>query len=200
MWEAIERLQQSDPETSSEGQSYAEEFGSHCKDSRNSTNLPIIQPQNSIIHRNKNVVTIPRFMTGQSDWSSWESDGRKLLVGAREMLWSSSATVWDTGLLLARIFGLYAKGMQKAKNGFRDSTYQRKKMLLCWKPLPLHGKDSKGSYADQAMTLSHWEHDDQNDVECDNERAALAILIANLKLDVDDNKKIQMKIKRFKSN
>ncbi|GKA79906.1 hypothetical protein Tco_0786502 [Tanacetum coccineum] len=34
--------------------------------------------------------------------------------------------------------------------------------------------------------------DDQNDVECDNERAALA----NLKLDVDDNKKIQKQLKK----
>ncbi|GKB05610.1 hypothetical protein Tco_0833805 [Tanacetum coccineum] len=37
---------------------------------------------------------------------------------------------------------------------------------------------------------------DQNDVECDNERAALANLIANLKLDVDDNKKIQKQLKK----
>ncbi|GJU77295.1 hypothetical protein Tco_1274365 [Tanacetum coccineum] len=35
------------------------------------------------------------------------------------------------------------------------------------------------------------EQDDQNDVECDYERVALANLIANLKLDVDENKKIQ---------
>ncbi|GJT05703.1 retrovirus-related pol polyprotein from transposon TNT 1-94 [Tanacetum coccineum] len=38
--------------------------------------------------------------------------------------------------------------------------------------------------------------DDQNDAECDNERAALANLIANLKLDVDDNKKIQKQLKK----
>ncbi|GJT62167.1 retrovirus-related pol polyprotein from transposon TNT 1-94 [Tanacetum coccineum] len=38
--------------------------------------------------------------------------------------------------------------------------------------------------------------DDQNDVECDNERAALANLIANLKLDVDENKKIQKQLKK----
>ncbi|GJX89829.1 retrovirus-related pol polyprotein from transposon TNT 1-94 [Tanacetum coccineum] len=37
---------------------------------------------------------------------------------------------------------------------------------------------------------------DQNDVECDNERVALANLIANLKLDVDDNKKIQKQLKK----
>ncbi|GKF59710.1 hypothetical protein Tco_0176496, partial [Tanacetum coccineum] len=37
---------------------------------------------------------------------------------------------------------------------------------------------------------------DQNNVDCDNERAALANLIANLKLDVDDNKKIQKQLKK----
>nr|GEU50829.1 hypothetical protein [Tanacetum cinerariifolium] len=37
---------------------------------------------------------------------------------------------------------------------------------------------------------------DQNDVECDDERAALANLIATLKLDVDENKKIQKQLKK----
>ncbi|GKB20546.1 retrovirus-related pol polyprotein from transposon TNT 1-94 [Tanacetum coccineum] len=38
--------------------------------------------------------------------------------------------------------------------------------------------------------------DDQNDVECDDECVALANLIANLKLDVDENKKIQKQLKK----
>nr|GEV04747.1 retrovirus-related Pol polyprotein from transposon TNT 1-94 [Tanacetum cinerariifolium] len=37
---------------------------------------------------------------------------------------------------------------------------------------------------------------DQNDVESDDERVALPNLIANLKLDVDENKKIQKKLKK----
>nr|GEW60984.1 hypothetical protein [Tanacetum cinerariifolium] len=37
---------------------------------------------------------------------------------------------------------------------------------------------------------------DQNPVECDDERVALANLIANLKLDVDENKKIQNQLKK----
>ncbi|GJZ08439.1 hypothetical protein Tco_0542722 [Tanacetum coccineum] len=37
---------------------------------------------------------------------------------------------------------------------------------------------------------------DKNDVECDDERVALANLIANLKLDVDENKKIQKQLKK----
>nr|GFA68030.1 hypothetical protein [Tanacetum cinerariifolium] len=37
---------------------------------------------------------------------------------------------------------------------------------------------------------------DQNDVECDDERVALANLIANLKIDVDENKTIQKQLKK----
>nr|GEX52833.1 hypothetical protein [Tanacetum cinerariifolium] len=37
---------------------------------------------------------------------------------------------------------------------------------------------------------------DQNAMECDDERVALANLIANLKLDVDENKKIQKQLKK----
>nr|GEW98473.1 hypothetical protein [Tanacetum cinerariifolium] len=37
---------------------------------------------------------------------------------------------------------------------------------------------------------------DQNDVECDDKRVTLANLIANLKLDVDENKKIQKQLKK----
>nr|GFA38727.1 hypothetical protein [Tanacetum cinerariifolium] len=37
---------------------------------------------------------------------------------------------------------------------------------------------------------------DQNDVESDDERVALANLIVNLKLDVDENKKIQNQLKK----
>ncbi|GJU44690.1 retrovirus-related pol polyprotein from transposon TNT 1-94 [Tanacetum coccineum] len=39
-------------------------------------------------------------------------------------------------------------------------------------------------------------NNDQNAIECDNERVALANLIANLKLDVDENKKIQKQLKK----
>nr|GFB52165.1 hypothetical protein [Tanacetum cinerariifolium] len=37
---------------------------------------------------------------------------------------------------------------------------------------------------------------DQNNVESDDERVAIANLIANLKLDVDENKKIQKQLKK----
>ncbi|GJZ94863.1 retrovirus-related pol polyprotein from transposon TNT 1-94, partial [Tanacetum coccineum] len=47
----------------------------------------------------------------------------------------------------------------------------------------------------QGMCDNDIQHD-QNDVECDDERVALANLIANLKLDVDENKKIQNQLKK----
>nr|GFD35434.1 hypothetical protein [Tanacetum cinerariifolium] len=37
---------------------------------------------------------------------------------------------------------------------------------------------------------------DQNDVESEDERVALANLIANLKLDIDENKRIQKQLKK----
>ncbi|GJU86322.1 hypothetical protein Tco_1293868 [Tanacetum coccineum] len=48
---------------------------------------------------------------------------------------------------------------------------------------------------DQSESISNT-CDDQNDVECDDKHVALANLIANLKLDVDENKKIQKQLKK----
>ncbi|GKF96211.1 hypothetical protein Tco_0288946, partial [Tanacetum coccineum] len=50
--------------------------------------------------------------------------------------------------------------------------------------------------ADSGTNSKPLEQDGQNDVECDDERVALANLIADLKLDVDENKKIQKQLKK----
>nr|GEZ81918.1 hypothetical protein [Tanacetum cinerariifolium] len=50
--------------------------------------------------------------------------------------------------------------------------------------------------ADSCIDSEPLEQNDQNDVESDNERVALANLISNLKLDVDENKKIQKQLKK----
>nr|GEZ87618.1 hypothetical protein [Tanacetum cinerariifolium] len=52
------------------------------------------------------------------------------------------------------------------------------------------------STADSGTDSEPVEQNDQNDVESDDERVALANLIANLKLDVDENKKIQKQLKK----
>nr|GEV32446.1 hypothetical protein [Tanacetum cinerariifolium] len=54
--------------------------------------------------------------------------------------------------------------------------------------------------ADSGTDSEPLEQNDQNDVESDDERVALANLIANLKLDVDENKKDSKEIKESKHN
>ncbi|GJY20593.1 hypothetical protein Tco_0393159 [Tanacetum coccineum] len=103
----------------------------------------------------------------------------------------------------------------KSQNRLKTPRYHKEKMLLCLKTrekgvqiqaeqsvlaadtneencmkfqslaryLQLHGKDP--GY-----------RDDQNDVECDDELFALVNFIANLNLDVDENKKIQKQLKK----
>nr|GEY96351.1 hypothetical protein [Tanacetum cinerariifolium] len=72
---------------------------------------------------------------------------------------------------------LLLQGMQKPKR-VKDSTYHKENMLLC-------------KQAEQGVPLQA-EHTGQN---AKDERVALANLIAYLKLDVDENKKIQKQLK-----
>nr|GEW21441.1 hypothetical protein [Tanacetum cinerariifolium] len=62
------------------------------------------------------------------------------------------------------------------KKRVKDSTYHKEKMLLC-------------KQAEKGVPL-------QSDQNAEDERVALANLIANLKLDVDENKNIQKQLKK----
>ncbi|GJX34430.1 hypothetical protein Tco_0245987 [Tanacetum coccineum] len=78
----------------------------------------------------------------------------------------------------------------------KDSTYHKEKMLLCKQAekgvqLLMETGDSNVIFDSPDMCNNDIQ-DDQNDVECDDERVALA----NLKLDVDENKKIQKQLKK----
>nr|GEX91468.1 hypothetical protein [Tanacetum cinerariifolium] len=57
-------------------------------------------------------------------------------------------------------------------------------------------KDDSNVIPNSQDMCDHDIQNDQNDVESDDERVALANLIANLKLDVDENKKIQKQLKK----
>nr|GEX06201.1 hypothetical protein [Tanacetum cinerariifolium] len=64
---------------------------------------------------------------------------------------------------------------------------------------PLEQVQNDTGYNVFAIDLQHSEQfisNDQNDVESDDECVALVNLIANLKLDVDENKKIQKQLKK----
>nr|GEU74346.1 hypothetical protein [Tanacetum cinerariifolium] len=115
-------------------------------------------------------------------------------------------------------FGHFTKECRKPKR-VKDSTYYKEKMLLCKQAEQATWLRSKRfPQLIQAPIQSQWnsntclvETDDsnvipdspdmceddiqneQNDAESDDERVALANLIANLKLDVDENKKSKNK-------
>ncbi|GKE82916.1 hypothetical protein Tco_1552916 [Tanacetum coccineum] len=57
-------------------------------------------------------------------------------------------------------------------------------------------KIQKVPNADSVTDSEPLEQNDQNAIECDDERVALANLIANLKLDVDENKKIHKQLNK----
>nr|GEV23653.1 retrovirus-related Pol polyprotein from transposon TNT 1-94 [Tanacetum cinerariifolium] len=121
-------------------------------------------------------------------------------------------------------FGHFAKECIKPKR-VKDSAYHKAKMLLCKqakKGVPLQAEqydwladtdeeideqelEAHYSYmekiqevptADSGPDSEPLEQNDQNDVKSDDERVAFANLIANIKLDVDENKKIQKKLKK----
>ncbi|GJT72339.1 integrase, catalytic region, zinc finger, CCHC-type containing protein [Tanacetum coccineum] len=120
-------------------------------------------------------------------------------------------------------FGHFAKEGRKLKR-VKDSTYHKEKMLLCKQAEKGVQYDTEYNvfaneiqHSEQSESISNTcvvetvdsnvipdspdmcDNDIQNDqnvVECDDERVALANLITNLKLDVDKNKKIQKQLKK----
>nr|GEX13064.1 hypothetical protein [Tanacetum cinerariifolium] len=122
-------------------------------------------------------------------------------------------------------FGHSAKECRKPKR-VKDFAYHKEKMFLCKQAeqgIPLQAEqydwfadtneevdkqelEAHYSYiakiqevptADSGTDSEPVEQEDiQNDVDSDDERVALAYLIANLKLDVDENKKIQKQLKK----
>ncbi|GJS43132.1 putative reverse transcriptase domain-containing protein [Tanacetum coccineum] len=136
------------------------------------------------------------------------------VVGARDTV--GGQVVQQSGIQCfnCKEFGHFTKECRKPKR-VKDFTYHKEKMLLCKlrKEVPNadSGSDTKPLEHVQydtendvfANTIQHFEQsesnihsNDQNDVECDDERVAFANLIANLKLDVDENKNIQKQLKK----
>ncbi|GJZ03559.1 retrovirus-related pol polyprotein from transposon TNT 1-94 [Tanacetum coccineum] len=121
-------------------------------------------------------------------------------------------------------FGHFAKECRKPKR-VKDYTHHKEKMLLCKqaeKDVPLQSEqgdwlEDTDEEIDEQEFKAHYsymaniqevptedfgtdtkplEKTDQNNEECDDERVALANLIANLKLDIDENKRIQKQLKK----
>nr|GEU37134.1 hypothetical protein [Tanacetum cinerariifolium] len=86
--------------------------------------------------------------------------------------------------------------------GARENTRMKRLKAGIRTTLQLYGKDSGVERNDSNVIPDSPDmcdddiQNDQNDVESDNERVTLANLIAYLKLDVDENKKIQNQLKK----
>nr|GEW19770.1 hypothetical protein [Tanacetum cinerariifolium] len=91
-------------------------------------------------------------------------------------------------------FEHFAKECRKPKR-VKDSAYHKEKMLLCKQAEQVETDDSN-VISDSPDMCNDDIHNGQNDVKSDDERVALVNLIANLKLDVDENKKIQKQLKK----
>nr|GEV68584.1 reverse transcriptase domain-containing protein [Tanacetum cinerariifolium] len=98
----------------------------------------------------------------------------------------------------------------REKVGSQDSAYHKEKMLLCKQAeqgVPLQAEQydwlaDTDEEVDEQELEAHYSYmakiqeNEQNDVESDDERVALANLIANLKLDVNESKNIQKQLKK----
>ncbi|GJT68898.1 hypothetical protein Tco_1020378 [Tanacetum coccineum] len=149
--------------------------------------------------RNKNVDTTPRY----------KNDNQSRQFGNQRTMTVAGARKTVGGRKLKRV---------------KDSTYHKEKMLLCKQAEKGVQYDTEYNvfaneiqHSEQSESISNTcvvetvdsnvipdspdmcDNDIQNDqnvVECDDERVALANLITNLKLDVDKNKKIQKQLKK----
>nr|GEV32045.1 hypothetical protein [Tanacetum cinerariifolium] len=177
----------------------------------------------SLNSKNKNVNTTPRF---KNDNQSGQFRNQRTInvVVARKNV--RSKVVQQSGIQCfnCKEYRHFAKECRKPKR-VKDFTYHKEKMLMCkqaeqgvllqaeqydWlantdeevdeQELEAHysymAKIQEVPTADSDTDSEPVEQNDQNDVESDDERVALANLIANLKLDVDENKKIQRQLKK----
>ncbi|GJT98787.1 retrovirus-related pol polyprotein from transposon TNT 1-94 [Tanacetum coccineum] len=182
-----------------------------------------MQKNLALIAKNKNVNTTPRYKN-DNQTGQFGNQRAVNVVRARETVGGPVVQQSRIQCFNCKEFGHYAKECRKPKR-VKDSTYHKEKMLLCKqaeKGVQLQAEQSDwladtDEEIDEQELEAHYsymakiqevpnedsgtdaeplEQVDQNNVECDDERVALANLIANLKLDVDENKKIQKQLKK----
>nr|GEU92314.1 reverse transcriptase domain-containing protein [Tanacetum cinerariifolium] len=176
MWEAIERLQQG-----------------------KETAKPITPPSESASEEDID----PEQAQGDKDMQ------KNLALIAKENAGSPVVQQSRIQCFNYKEFGHFAKECKKPKR-VKDSAYHKEKMLMCTQAEKvvllqadqydcntcLVETDDSNVFPDSPDMCNDDIQNDQNDVESDDERVAFAKLIANLKLDVDENKTIQNQLKK----
>ncbi|GJV56636.1 retrovirus-related pol polyprotein from transposon TNT 1-94 [Tanacetum coccineum] len=191
-------------------------FGSHYKVLQETLQPTINNSERSSNTRNKKVDTLSMIQSTDNQTGQFGNQRIVNVVGARETI--GGPVVQQSGIQCfnCKEFGHYAKECRKPKRGRVVGDTDEKIDEQELSTFKFTWQDSRGSKClTQASDVSHWNSEtgdvclpdspdmcdndiqnDQHDVECDDDRAALANLIANLKLDVDENKKIQKQLKK----
>nr|GEW94612.1 hypothetical protein [Tanacetum cinerariifolium] len=178
-------------------------IGKYFKNIYKPTNNNLRTSSNS---RNKNVDTSPRY---KNDDHSGQFMNQRTVNVARARGKVGSTVVQQSGIqwFNCKEFGHFTKECRKPKR-VKDFAYHKEKMLLCKQAeqgVPLQAgqyveTDDSNVIPDSPDMCEDDIQNDQNDVESDVERVALANLIANLKLDSDKDmqKNLALIAKYFK--
>nr|GEU54044.1 putative RNA-directed DNA polymerase [Tanacetum cinerariifolium] len=192
-----------------EGQGYAKEFGfiaKYFKKIYKPTNNNLRTSSNS---KNNNVDTIPWYKN-DSQPGQFGTQRTVNVAVARENVGSKVVQQSRIQCFNCKEYGHFAKECIKPKK-VKDSAYHKEKCYYASNLSKVfHCKQSSIIVSNTCLVETDdcnvtpdlpdmCEDDiqnDQNDVESDDELVMLANLIANLKLDVDENKKIQKQLKK----
>nr|GEU77484.1 retrovirus-related Pol polyprotein from transposon TNT 1-94 [Tanacetum cinerariifolium] len=144
--------------------------------------------------RHKNVDTTPRYKN-DNQTGQFGTQRRMTIAGARETVGGQVVQQFGIQCFNCKEFDMDEEIYEQEWKHITAIWQRYRKFLLQTQELILSHLNSHVNLDSPDMCDNDIQND-QNAIECDDERVALANLIANLKLDVDENKKIQKHLKK----